>query len=258
VDVAYLAKEMAEELVDPALRAWVLPAFSTTTPTDTVVGAILLKAYFNYVLYYIECGIPRVTLESERTDWTDIRERLREYRRETAAWNHLRAFDAPESEENVDFWQRVAHYERGTAGRAIITGGSLRSACSATRANGLARGLRRWAERFSDFLPSLIVIHPPQLLDAPASLLPVPASLSLSVGEFFRTYAVDMRGRGKTHLVLNYQTSSQLDTSISPGLHPGPTCRRQVHILKGKVYIPCNNEVLTCSNRLDANTWNVK
>ncbi|KAJ7198641.1 hypothetical protein C8J57DRAFT_1713911 [Mycena rebaudengoi] len=90
-----MAEELEKTVVGPALHAWALPAFLTTTPTDTVVGAIL-------------CGIPRVMLEGERTDWTDIREmleKLREYGRETTAWYHLlvpvingfvRAFDAPE------------------------------------------------------------------------------------------------------------------------------------------------------------------
>ncbi|KAJ7097155.1 hypothetical protein B0H15DRAFT_928532 [Mycena belliarum] len=137
VDFGALAVQMTnlveKNVVDPALRAWALPAFSTTTPTDTTAGAVLLmatlKKYFDYKILLMGCGIPRVTLDGERADWVEILtrlEKLREYGLETIAWYHLlrpviarfvAAFDAPTSAANVDFWQRVAHYTPGGSGR---------------------------------------------------------------------------------------------------------------------------------------------
>ncbi|KAJ7212612.1 hypothetical protein GGX14DRAFT_564364 [Mycena pura] len=136
LDFGHLARKMAglieKNVVDESLRAWATPDFTTTTVNDTTVSAVLLmatlKQYFEYVILAGGCGIPRVTLEGERTDWVNIRDRLeklKEYGIETTAWYHLlrpvisrfiAAFDKPASPYNVDFWQRVAHYEPGGSG----------------------------------------------------------------------------------------------------------------------------------------------
>ncbi|KAJ7493372.1 hypothetical protein B0H11DRAFT_960662 [Mycena galericulata] len=136
IDFAHVAREMAalveKNVVDPSLRAWAIPNFTTTTINDTTVSAVLLMAtlkhYFEYKLMLGGCGIPRVTLEGERSDWVNILsrlEKLKEYGLETIAWYHLlrpviarflAAFDEPTSPHNVDFWQRVAHYEPGGSG----------------------------------------------------------------------------------------------------------------------------------------------
>ncbi|KAJ7797802.1 hypothetical protein B0H14DRAFT_2389344 [Mycena olivaceomarginata] len=137
VDFGFIARAMAglaeENIVDPELRAWATPDFTTTTDNDRTVGAVLLmatlKKYFQYMIMLAGCGIPRVTLEGERSDWVDIvnrLEKLKEYGLETTAWYHLlrpvltrfvAAFDDPTSVMNVDFWQRVAHYQPGGSGR---------------------------------------------------------------------------------------------------------------------------------------------
>jgi hypothetical protein len=130
--------ELEKNVVDPELRAWVLPTFTTTTQNDTTVAAMLmmatLKAYFTYVYSGIKCGIPRVTLEGEKSDWEDILQRLeklKEYGLETIAWYHLlvpvisrfiKSFDEPNSKETVEFWQKIAHYEAGGSGPSHYTG----------------------------------------------------------------------------------------------------------------------------------------
>ncbi|KAJ6462431.1 hypothetical protein C8R45DRAFT_878602 [Mycena sanguinolenta] len=136
MDIPQVATEMAglidKNVVDPTLRAWAIPNFTTTTLTDTTVGAVMLmstlKKYFEYTIMVLGCGIPRVTLEGERSDWANILgrlEKLKEYGLETIAWYHLlhpvmsrfvAAFDAPMSPENVNFWQRIAHYKPGGSG----------------------------------------------------------------------------------------------------------------------------------------------
>ncbi|KAJ7479614.1 hypothetical protein FB451DRAFT_1448656 [Mycena latifolia] len=136
-DFPGMARAMAglihANVVDPALRDWALPAFSTTTVHDTTVAAALLmatlKEYFVYAMFGSTlCGIPRVTLEGGRADWFVILERLeklREYGVETTAWYHLlrpvvarfvAAFDAPVSAANMQFWQQIAGAESGGSG----------------------------------------------------------------------------------------------------------------------------------------------
>ncbi|KAJ7897549.1 hypothetical protein B0H14DRAFT_3589384 [Mycena olivaceomarginata] len=143
VDFGFIARAMAglveENVVDPELRAWATPDFTTTTNNDRTVSAVLLmatlKKYFQYMIMLAGCGIPRVTLEGEQSDWVDILnrlEKLKEYGLETTAWYHLlrpvltrfvAAFDDPTSVMNVDFWQRVAHYQPGGSGhRDYYTG----------------------------------------------------------------------------------------------------------------------------------------
>ncbi|KAJ7235154.1 hypothetical protein B0H12DRAFT_150285 [Mycena haematopus] len=142
VDFGAMSHQMVDliekNVVDPTLREWVLPRFSTTTENDTTVAAVLmmatLKKYFAYAFSSTTCGIPRVTLAGDKSDWVNILERLeklKEYGIETIAWYHLlhpvicafiAAFDAPQSNENVDFWQRVVFYEPPMSGPSAYTG----------------------------------------------------------------------------------------------------------------------------------------
>ncbi|KAJ7686653.1 hypothetical protein B0H17DRAFT_1071411 [Mycena rosella] len=140
-DFAAMSRQMVnlieKNVVDPTLRHWVMPDFTTTTVNDTTVAAVLmmatLKSYFSYG-FSLGCGIPRITLEGERSDWTNILDRLeklKEYGIQTIAWYHLlrpvitrfvTAFDAPATPDNVDFWQRVAHYENMGSGPTYYSG----------------------------------------------------------------------------------------------------------------------------------------
>jgi hypothetical protein len=140
-DFAALSRQMGElihkNVVDPALREWILPNFSTTTETDTTIGSMLMmttmKKYFDYKMSFL-CGIPRVTLEGEREDWDLILrrlEKLKEYGLQTIAWYHLlfpvisrfvKAFDDPNSPENFDFWQRAACEESFGSGSSECSG----------------------------------------------------------------------------------------------------------------------------------------
>jgi hypothetical protein len=142
LDFGSMSRQMVDliekNIVDPTLRQWVLPNFTTTTVNDTTVAAVLmmatLKQYFSYGFGGTTCGIPRVTLEGEKSDWVDILgrlEKLKEYGMETIAWYHLlcpvisrfvAAFDAPTSQDNVEFWQKVAHLHHPSSGRSYYSG----------------------------------------------------------------------------------------------------------------------------------------
>ncbi|KAJ6450398.1 hypothetical protein C8R45DRAFT_1043532 [Mycena sanguinolenta] len=131
---------LEKKVVDPTLREWAMPSFTTTTEHDKTVGAVTvlmmatLKQYFTYGFDCSCCGIPRVTLEGEKADWANILERLeklKEYGIQTTAWYHLlrpvisrfvAAFDDPNSASNADFWNRVIHLESLGSGPDYYTG----------------------------------------------------------------------------------------------------------------------------------------
>lgn len=74
-----LTHVLHEKLVDPQMRDWIMPNFTTTTDNDRVVSAILmmdtLKKYFNYGIMLL-CGLPAVTLLGERLDWEKIASKI--------------------------------------------------------------------------------------------------------------------------------------------------------------------------------------
>ncbi|KAL9616603.1 MAG: hypothetical protein Q9160_008548 [Pyrenula sp. 1 TL-2023] len=69
VDFGVFAKEMTrlieEHVVDPELRSWMMPNFTTSRPQDEVIASILMmgsvQKYFSYTMVLM-CGIPSVTL----------------------------------------------------------------------------------------------------------------------------------------------------------------------------------------------------
>ncbi|KAF7354212.1 hypothetical protein MVEN_01108900 [Mycena venus] len=142
LDYAAMSHQMVDliekNVVDPTLREWALPNFTTTTVHDTTVSAVLLmatlKQYFSYGFSATCCGIPRVTLEGEKADWVNILgriEKLKEYGIETIAWYHLlhpvisrfiAAFDEPGGKENIDFWQRIVHFHPMGSGPSYYSG----------------------------------------------------------------------------------------------------------------------------------------
>ncbi|KAJ7510698.1 hypothetical protein B0H11DRAFT_2402119 [Mycena galericulata] len=103
MDFAALSRQMvgllATAVVDPTLRAWVMPDFSTTTLKDQTVGAIVmmstLKAYFEYIFEAIACGIPRVTIDGTKADSPPSEE----------AKGNPHSITAPESLSAKDFWK---------------------------------------------------------------------------------------------------------------------------------------------------------
>ncbi|VDB91594.1 unnamed protein product [Peniophora sp. CBMAI 1063] len=132
-----MTSEMEKHIVDPELRSWILPRFSTTTPNDTVVASVTMmatmKAYFDYS-FALLCGIPRLTLLGDKADWEDIArraEKLRSYGKECEVWHNMLApvlgrfvgaFDKPKDMANLEFWQRVAHYQGGGSGPTWLSG----------------------------------------------------------------------------------------------------------------------------------------
>lgn len=132
-DFAFLAVQMGdkigENVLDPELKEWILPAFSTTTDSDRVVGAILfmgaMQKYFSYRMG-VQCGLPSVTLLGCVEDWEAILNRLdkldllgdepRRFARmlRPILRRMVQCFSDPSSPENLDFWNDIVHRHRGS------------------------------------------------------------------------------------------------------------------------------------------------
>jgi len=79
----------------------------------------------------LQCGIPSVTLEGEKSDWEKLLARidkLEEFGVETSAWAALlrpifrRFIKAFDGEPDTDFWGRVCHYSSGGSGPTYLSG----------------------------------------------------------------------------------------------------------------------------------------
>ncbi|KIM58559.1 hypothetical protein SCLCIDRAFT_90807, partial [Scleroderma citrinum Foug A] len=129
--------KIQENVIDPELRQWIIPAFSTTNDNDRLVAGMVMmatvKEYFSFRICLL-CGIPRVTLQGEKDDWVYILnriEKLKEFGPQTTAWYRLlhpilsrfvKAFDKPNSRKNLEFWSKVAHFESLGSGPMWLSG----------------------------------------------------------------------------------------------------------------------------------------
>lgn len=140
VDFGVLAVRMTklieENVIDPELRTWIFPAFSTTTDSDKVVAAILmmgtLQKYFSYRMALL-CGIPSVTLLGDREDWVQLvtkLDKIPELGEEPATFARLlrpvlerfvASFDRPGDPEVLEFWSRCVH-KTGGSGPQYLSG----------------------------------------------------------------------------------------------------------------------------------------
>ena len=131
LDWGIFAQDMANALeinvVDPDLRQWIMPCFSTTTYHDEILASILmmgaLKSYFTYTCW-TPCGLSAVTLLGEKEDWElllEKLEKLKTFGEDTMKWYGLlvpivsrfvETFDKPKANEILLFWNCIAHYKR--------------------------------------------------------------------------------------------------------------------------------------------------
>lgn len=132
-----MTEQIQENVKDPELREWIMPAFSTTTTSDKIVSAILmmgvLQKYFSYKMCLM-CGIPSVTLLGERDDWVLLLskiDKIPELGEEPTQFTTLlrpilqhfiSSFDNSSSPDTVDFWQRSVHSQGGGSGLSYLSG----------------------------------------------------------------------------------------------------------------------------------------
>jgi hypothetical protein len=126
-----------ENIIDPSLREWFMPAFTTTTKSDQATASIIMMStmqkYFSYGCG-LHCGLPSVTLQGQKQDWEKMLsrlERLKSFGEGPKMWYELlkpvfmkfvETFDAPESATIQDFWQKIVHRSGGGSGPTYLSG----------------------------------------------------------------------------------------------------------------------------------------
>ncbi|EPS38131.1 hypothetical protein H072_8118 [Dactylellina haptotyla CBS 200.50] len=126
-----------QNVIDPELRNWIMPNFTTTEDNDKIVSSVIMMAtlqkYFAYGIHLM-CGLPAVTLLGEKSDWEMLLqklEKLQTFGPETAQFAGLlrpiltrfvACFDNPESEDIKNFWQTVVNRQGGGSGPRYLGG----------------------------------------------------------------------------------------------------------------------------------------
>ena len=116
-------------ILDPDLRDWVLPGFTTTTSEDNVVASILMMATMQKFFTYrsgVMCGLPSVTLLGQKEDYEKILRKLDKlptFGYEPAQFadalrpilqRMVATFDDAANADIIDFWRRVVHVHSGS------------------------------------------------------------------------------------------------------------------------------------------------
>jgi len=74
-----------ENVVDPSLREWIMPKFTTTTPNDLIISSIItlssLQESFSYRRKKGRHGLPAVTLLRKKGDWEKMLDKTQRVRR---------------------------------------------------------------------------------------------------------------------------------------------------------------------------------
>jgi hypothetical protein len=124
-------------VVDPELRDWVMPDFSTTDDNDRVVAGIVmmgtLQKYYDYTVGII-CGFPTVELLGDRADYDAILSRvdkLEQYGDEPAQFaallrpvlrRFILSFDDPAADDVIRFWRTAFDQDDSICGIDRWTG----------------------------------------------------------------------------------------------------------------------------------------
>lgn len=139
-DFGLLSKKMADEIqkhiVDPAIKDWATPNFTTTTDNDLVVAAISLMAitqkYFAFKMGLC-CGIPKVTLHGTVDDWVKLQTKVQGLTRFDCD-DHMNQWvsmlgpimqefvNSVSGNSNIEFWDRICHRSGGGSGPSYLSG----------------------------------------------------------------------------------------------------------------------------------------
>ncbi|KAK1756116.1 hypothetical protein QBC47DRAFT_180401 [Echria macrotheca] len=142
-----MTKLMGANITDPALRDWILPAFSTTEKTDQAVASIIfmgtLQKYFTYS-WGTRCGIPAVTLLGEEDDWIEIAERCAarlgsgKFGPEAFKWyrvlrpvlaGFIETFQDPDGPGAKKFWQSIVDEHKPNGSGSTTYSGWITAFC---------------------------------------------------------------------------------------------------------------------------------
>ena len=141
IDIGDFAKEMTrlieENIIDPDLREWMMPAFTTTTDKDHVIASVFmmgaLQPFFAYTAETL-CGIPSVTLTGDKFDWERLLSKLAKlatFGEEPAKFGELlkpvvsrfvQCFERPVREDVIDFWKLIVSETHAESGQSCYNG----------------------------------------------------------------------------------------------------------------------------------------
>jgi len=130
--VTKMEAEIDKNLVDPKVRGWIMPNFSTTTEEDRVTAGILFmastKKYFDYK-FVLFCGIPTVTLDGTVADYKEIHRRLDKLEiYGLKDWGQMlkpilkQFITAKRGKPDREFWSRICHYKGDGSGPTYLSG----------------------------------------------------------------------------------------------------------------------------------------
>lgn len=142
-----MTKVMSENMKDPSLRDWVLPAFSTTDKKDQAVASIVfmgtMQKYFVYS-WGTRCGIPAVTLLGDADDWVEIAQRCADrlgsggFGDEAKRWyqvlkpvldGFVETFRNPTQKEARKFWEGIVDKNVPDGSGSITYSGWITAFC---------------------------------------------------------------------------------------------------------------------------------
>ena len=131
-------EEITKNIKDASIAEWLIPNFTTTTPTDRVTACVsVMSAMQNFFSYWLGagCGLPEVTLLGEVADWEILRakiDRLLEFEIEGQSymqkWHTLLAqvldklVESASGSPDLNFWETVIKHQPNGSGQGYFTG----------------------------------------------------------------------------------------------------------------------------------------
>ena len=128
-----MARNIEENIANPELMEWIMPTFTTTMATDTIVASTLIMGAVerHFKTYYhglCGCRLPSVTLLGEQSDWKELYEKLDKLETfgvEPAQFGTLLkpiisrfvgSFQDPASMKIVEFWNHMISAQHQSSG----------------------------------------------------------------------------------------------------------------------------------------------
>lgn len=132
-----LVNEISKNIIDPQIRNWLIPNFSTTKPNDIIIGSIIMMSsmqkYFNYETH-LRCGIPQVTIMGNIDDWIEIKNRIIKLLKYDTKDKYMKKwYDMLEPVVNnfiqsvnknpdIEWWNKICSHHGGGSGPSYISG----------------------------------------------------------------------------------------------------------------------------------------
>jgi hypothetical protein len=132
-----MVDEITKNIINPDMKKWLIPSFSTTTKTDIIVGAILMMSsmqkYFDYKMHLC-CGIPNITVLGTKEDWQDITNRLKGLLLYNDNNNYMQSWydllvpimnnfeKSVAKNPDIEWWDKICSKHGGGSGPRYISG----------------------------------------------------------------------------------------------------------------------------------------